>query len=773
MNQNRLYNSRLFDSFLKLLEANYPRVNITLLLRDVGIEPYEIADQGRWFTDEQINKFYKEVIEVTGNEQIAREAGRFCSHPDTLGAMRQFILSMLNPAKAFESGNTLSEFLTKSADLHAKTLSPNSVEIIVTPRDKIKEQPFLCQYRMGFFEAIVTIFDFALPKIVHDHCIFQNKRSCRYIIKWPRKTTGKLKVTRDLYAASAVSLNMATAIYTPGGIETVLPTSVAGLLGLNWWLANTRKQVHERTLGQLRDSMEQLNEQINLNYRNSHLSRVIGEVITSQTCIDEVIDAITEALQKMLDYDRGLVLLANKDDQRLEIRGAFGYSQEHISLLETTTFSLNNPNSQGPFTTAFRERKPLLINDISSIADQITHKSKLFIRNLGTKSFATVPIMLDYQSIGLLAVDNYQRKKPLVNSDVNLLMGIAPTIGVSFRNAMLNEARERQFAATLQVLAHSIDARDFLTSGHSEQVAEYAVGIAEALGQSHEYCQMIQIAALLHDYGKIGVPDTVLKKDGPLTDTERALIRTHSQQSYDILSQVPFEGLYAQIPEICLYHHERLDGTGYPRGLKDGEIPFGAKIIAVADFYEAVTSKRHYREPMPDHVAVSLLKKDSGTHFDPEIVEAFLLYLNGKPEKTKGKDASTPQGMIQPKLREPRYDFKAPVYAKIAKMSTGGKTIDISSGGVFLQIPSEIAEKVMRHQTLEIMLDLPNANNVEFIGEARWHNLPEARSATRLPVGVGIAFKYADQTTRKLLDETIRILKNKHESDWPFRELTL
>ena len=766
MNQERPYNSRMFDTYLKLLAAKYTHINGNLLLRDVGIEPYEVADQGRWFTTDQINRFHTAVVDATENPRIAREAGRYNASPETLGAMRQFILSQLSPANAFAAGNKLSELLTKSVDLTSRTLTPNSVEITVTPRNGTGEEIFHCEHRIGFFEAIVTIFDYSLPVIEHEECLFQGGKACRYTIRWKRKTVGKLKTTRDVYTAGATAINLAWALAnSPASLSTLLPSSLAGLFGLNWWLENSRKQSLEHTLGQLRDSMEQLNEQINLNYRNSHLSRVIGEVITSQNNIEDVIEAVIQALEKMLEYDRGLILLANKNIQRLEIRGAFGYTSEHMSMLETTSFRLDNPTSQGPFIVSYREKKPLLINDINHLSNQITMKSRLFIETLGTQSFVTVPIMLDYESIGILAVDNHQRKKPLVNSDVNLLMGIAPTIGVSFRNAALNEARENQFAATLKVLAHSIDARDFLTAGHSERVAEYAVGIAEEMDQSHEYCQMLRIAALLHDYGKIGVPDDVLKKDGPLTNTERALIQTHSQKSYDILNQVPFEDMYRDIPLIALHHHERWDGTGYPEGLKNTHIPFGSRIIAVADFFEAVTSKRHYRDPMPDEEAIKLLNKDSGTHFDPEVVHAFLRHLGR--ENVKQDRPNKPHGTIHPKLREPRYNFQAPIYARVANLAVGGKTIDISAGGVFLQMPTEIAEKIEHNSILEIMLDLPNAKNIQVSGQVCWHNLGTNRLASRLPTGVGVSFKGIDHHVRQLLDETLRKLVRGSDSLFP------
>jgi HD-GYP domain-containing protein (c-di-GMP phosphodiesterase class II) len=139
---------------------------------------------------------------------------------------------------------------------------------------------------------------------------------------------------------------------------------------------------------------------------------------------------------------------------------------------------------------------------------------------------------------------------------------------------------------------------------------------------------MIRVASLLHDYGKIGVDDSILKKPGRLTTEEYDHIKTHAAKSKTILDQVNFEGIYTEVPEIAGSHHEKLDGTGYPNGLTGDQIHFGAKIIAVADVFEALTSKRHYRDPMPVSEAFEHLLENIGVHFDRQCVEALINYYN-------------------------------------------------------------------------------------------------------------------------------------------------
>jgi HD-GYP domain-containing protein (c-di-GMP phosphodiesterase class II) len=140
----------------------------------------------------------------------------------------------------------------------------------------------------------------------------------------------------------------------------------------------------------------------------------------------------------------------------------------------------------------------------------------------------------------------------------------------------------------------------------------------------------VGVAASLHDYGKIGISDALLKKEGTLTAEEYEVIKTHTVKTRSILEQIDFQGSYSQIPHIAEAHHEKLDGSGYPRGLKGMEIPIGSRIIAVADFFEAITAKRLYHDPMPAEEAFKMLRRESDVHFSGEIVEAFINYYNKK-----------------------------------------------------------------------------------------------------------------------------------------------
>jgi putative nucleotidyltransferase with HDIG domain len=180
---------------------------------------------------------------------------------------------------------------------------------------------------------------------------------------------------------------------------------------------------------------------------------------------------------------------------------------------------------------------------------------------------------------------------------------------------------ELSYDDTLEALAAALDLRDNETAGHSRRVMVYSVEIAGAMGCDHEHVKTIARAALLHDIGKIGIPDSILLLPDPFTEKQRLVMETHVRIGYELLSRVAF---LAGPAEIVLTHHERFYGTGYPQGLQSTEIPLGARIFAVADALDAITSDRPYRRAQSYGAAREEIARWSGRQFDPAVVSAFL-----------------------------------------------------------------------------------------------------------------------------------------------------
>lgn len=728
-----LYNSRIVDLFIQLVNAEYPQIDTGRLLADAGMKGYEVTDLGHWFTQAQVDLFVEQLIQLTGNEKIPRDAGRYAASPQAIGAMRQRILGLISPAKAFSLIRKATRNFTRSVEYETRMLSANEVELTVTPSGGITEKPYHCENRLGFLESIVQVFNIESPAIRHPECVLNGDPACRYLISWKQRRSALWARARNFAVPIFLMVNLVGLLISPAFVLTRLaPASTLLFLVLALWVDSLEKRELRAGVKNLQESTENLADQLNINFNNSQLAAEIGQVISSKTDVQGILSSVSRIMQERLDFDRGAILLANEDRTRLTLKTAFGYADDLLESLDKFRFHLDRPDSRGVFVQAFHKRKPLLVEDIREIEGKLSPRSMALVREADTRSFISCPIASEGEAIGILAVDNSSSNRKLLKSDMALLMGIAPIIGISIHNARLLEQRSRQFNSTLQVLSASIDARDFLTAGHSEKVTKYSVGICKALGLSAEETEVIRVAAMLHDYGKIGVPDFILKKDGKLTDHERALVETHPGKTREILESINFEGIYRQIPKIAGSHHEKIDGSGYPNGLKGDEIPLGSRIITVADFFEAITAKRHYRGPMSVETALTLLRDGSGTHFEPSIVGALINYV------TQSKVFVLEENDEKTKFfhRHVRVPYRSHVSCKAEKRTIAGSSANLSMGGLFVVAD----EQVDKGDMIDVVFSLPKSPDwlIKARGQVAWVN--PKNKISPLPVGFGVRF---------------------------------
>jgi putative nucleotidyltransferase with HDIG domain len=242
-----------------------------------------------------------------------------------------------------------------------------------------------------------------------------------------------------------------------------------------------------------------------------------------------------------------------------------------------------------------------------------------------TNNLITVPIKSKDKVIGVLQAINKQRgKKPNI-TDLKLLENLSDQVAIALENARLYEEQKEVFFETAEALAAAIEKRDPYTGGHTKRVRDFSLAIARQLKLDSDAMELLEITAILHDIGKIGVDDTILKKPGALTDEEYAKMKQHTNFGYEILNNV--KRLAPVIPGMK-HHHERMDGKGYPDGLKGEEIPLLARIICVADTWDAMTSNRPYREGLSDKVAYEEFKRNKNKQFDLKVINAFLRAYN-------------------------------------------------------------------------------------------------------------------------------------------------
>jgi putative nucleotidyltransferase with HDIG domain len=211
--------------------------------------------------------------------------------------------------------------------------------------------------------------------------------------------------------------------------------------------------------------------------------------------------------------------------------------------------------------------------------------------------------------------------------------GQALTLTSRFRQSTLYIREvEQNYESLWQVMFSALDLKDGVTGGHSARVADLAEHLGQRLGMSADELEHLKLAALLHDVGKLAVDDDILTKPGPLSAAEWEQMRRHPAYGYSIVSR---DGFLGQVAEIVYCHHERYDGKGYPRGLAGDEIPLGARVFAVADAYDAMTSDRPYRPPLSHTQAIEEIERNAGSQFDPMVVAAVLEWAGESPRSER------------------------------------------------------------------------------------------------------------------------------------------
>jgi len=450
-----LYNSRIINSFILLIKHKYSYVDIGELLDYAGMKEYEVADQAHWFRQDQVDRFYERLVQMTGNQKIAREAGRYAASPDVLGAMRQYILGLVDASSTFEIISKTTANFTRSSSYESRRISSNTVEIVVTPLEPGLEKPYQCENRIGFFEAIVLIFNHKitdlqyfpeiqhLPTIEHPECVFRGGAVCRYLISWDKTLFLFLKKAGNLILLALCAANLALWAAGEGRLLPVtLPASLCTFLLVALAAAQSEKNAMKTSLNSTKDSIDNLLDQINLNYNNALLTNEIGERLGSYTRIEEMLPDVARIMQKRLPYDRGLILLADRDHTGLELRTSYGYSLEELACLHSLKWRFDQEELHDVYLSSFREQRPFLVNDLGRSEESPGALRLACTKATGSRAFICCPIICEGASLGVLSVDGAQTNKPLVERDISLIMGLASILGISIRNCELIGALE-------------------------------------------------------------------------------------------------------------------------------------------------------------------------------------------------------------------------------------------------------------------------------------------------------------------------------------------
>ena len=333
-------------------------------------------------------------------------------------------------------------------------------------------------------------------------------------------------------------------------------------------------------------------------------------LINSTLDTGEIRKRAIEAATKLAGAEAGSLLVIDRDTGELFFEVALGDKGERLKEIRLK-------KGEGIAGWVAEKGEPLIIQDVQS--------DPRFFRGADTNSeFVTndmicVPVKTKDKILGVLQTIN-KKAGTFNEEDAEILSALANQVAVAIENANLYQELKDAFYGTAQALAETIEKRDPYTGGHTKRVMNYSLAIGRMLGLNRAELENLKLSAILHDIGKIGVRDSVLLKESRLDPAELEAMNMHPKYGSDILSHV--KQLKDVIPGMR-GHHEKYDGTGYPDGLKGSEIPLTARIIAVADTFDAMTTDRPYRKALSAESAFEELRKYAGRQFDPAAVEAF------------------------------------------------------------------------------------------------------------------------------------------------------
>ncbi len=361
------------------------------------------------------------------------------------------------------------------------------------------------------------------------------------------------------------------------------------------------------------DDVKKLNQKISLLQDEQKQLKAllnITKILSNELNTTNLLQKIVAQVKKLLNADRCTLFLYDEDSDELWSRIATGLDGE-----------IRFPANLGIAGHVFQTGEIINIPDAykdSRFNPEIDKKT-----GYKTTSILTLPMHNNRDEIiGVFQVLN-KADGPFTKKSEGVLSAVAQIASSAIQNAQLLELQKKSFVSFVEALASTLDTRDYITAGHTRRVTLYTLEIGRLMKLDNATMEVMRYAALLHDIGKIGVPEIVLFKDRKLTEDEYDIIKGHAQITKNILEKIHFHKQFKNLPLIASSHHERLDGSGYPQNLKGDEIPLESRIMAVGDVFDALTSRRQYQDRMDLEKVMNIIDNETGTSFEPFVVYHF------------------------------------------------------------------------------------------------------------------------------------------------------
>jgi PAS domain S-box-containing protein/putative nucleotidyltransferase with HDIG domain len=425
---------------------------------------------------------------------------------------------------------------------------------------------------------------------------------------------GSLEPVRSVAAVPLVAQGQAPGVLWVGLERELVPADLRVLRALADIAASAMQRAH-------------LHRETELRMQRLSALQDIDRVIISNLDLNVVLDFLLKQVVTQLGVDAATILTLDPHSLELEYAAGYGFRSRAITRSSMRL-------GQGTPGRAALERRTLTVVDLREVASRI--ERKFLVYDEGFVAAWAVPLVAKGQVAGVLELFH---RAPLAPDRewMDFLQTLANQAAIALNNLALFDHLQRTnmelslaYDVTIEGWSRALDLRDRETEGHSLRVTEMAIQLARATGMADEEIVHIRRGALLHDIGKMGIPDRILHKPGPLDAEEWDIMRRHPTYGYELLAPVDFLRPALDIP-YC--HHEKWDGSGYPRGLQGEQIPLAARVFAIVDVWDALTSDRPYRAAWSQEKALAYIQEQAGTHFEPRLVEQFVEMMELRRER--------------------------------------------------------------------------------------------------------------------------------------------
>ena len=559
-----------------------------------SLESY-LSDENNWVPSSLIVALFNNAREITGDPDVALHVGFDSVVNREFRYWQNFFMKIfLSPRGVVRRLNQMNAQFNTTKIVELVYDTPSHAVIRWHWRDGVVSSKDICSYNRGIYSAVPTIWGLLPARVTEERCAFEGSPYCEITVDWGGYISRFHGLFSQIFASRTSLMN---------ALEEI----------------ERDKVLLREKFDELADVNVKLKQRVEVLKAINNATRVLVSVSDTQQVLHETMRPIVD----VLGFDRAIIMLVDEKKEFLEYSYAVGESEEALATIKDYRIPLTR--EQNLMIRVLLKKRPMRIREARAAG---LNPANRLLAGFGPRSFIVCPLIAEDEAIGILGADRKAGEKPLTSTDMEFLSIFANNIATVFQRARLDEQLKTSYVSSVRALVQAIEEKDTYTRGHSERVAGIVVQVARELHLPEREIEYLRFGSILHDVGKIGIPESIVRSPKPLTEAEYKIIQKHPLKGLEILQHIPFirDHMY-----LIRNHHERWDGKGYPDSMRAEEIPLGAQIVSVADAFDAMTSSRPYRKGMPPKQAAREIRKGIGSQFSRDVALAFLAVFEKDP----------------------------------------------------------------------------------------------------------------------------------------------